>query len=569
MYGLSKDGAGTGDLALLEALRIIGRHEGVDFKGPAKTETADRTAILGDVLDASGVRGRKVRLAREDRLWIGDSGAMLAFRAADGRPVALLPGAPGRYRAVDPVGESSTRITAESAEDFSGDAWVFYRPLASARVDLRDLLQLAGKGLSVDLARYMAAGLLAGLVMLAPAVVVGFVADEVIPTGETGLLYSVTAALAVLGLIGALLHILKGMALMRLEGRAASRIEATFWDRPLRLPPGFLQRYPAGDLAMRGMTFQTLRDAVLSVVFLSPVILLILVCDPALFGVIAAFGLLSLIVTAVMGIRQISPHGRVIRAVHRLAGRLFQLINGISNLRVDGAEGSALAVWAGDCREQKQAELELGRLEEHLQAFSAALPFLTAAMLFLAVALQEPGAVTVGGFLVIFVGFTVFQAAVARLGDSFGAVAAILPALDQIRAFLAEPPETSVEGEPVGNLGGEVLFDHVTFRYDPDGPLILDDAAIRARPGEFVAIAGESGAGKSTLFRLALGLEQRKRWPDPISGSGLTSGILEGRVERRRQPSSVAGSKFQGSSSWIRDCGCPAAIFSSVLLSQA
>ena len=30
-----------------------------------------------------------------------------------------------------------------------------------------------------------------------------------------------------------------------------------------------------------------------------------------------------------------------------------------------------------------------------------------------------------------------------------------------------------------------------------------------------------------------------------------------------------AGSKFQGRSSWMRDCGCPAAIFSSVLLSQA
>ena len=31
--------------------------------------------------------------------------------------------------------------------------------------------------------------------------------------------------------------------------------------------------------------------------------------------------------------------------------------------------------------------------------------------------------------------------------------------------------------------------------------------SIRARPGEFIAIAGESGAGKSTLFRLALGLD--------------------------------------------------------------
>ena len=60
----------------------------------------------------------------------------------------------------------------------------------------------------------------------------------------------------------------------------------------------------------------------------------------------------------------------------------------------------------------------------------------------------------------------------------------------------------------VEHLGGDVLFDHVSFRYDPDGPLILDDVSIHARPGELVAIAGESGAGKSTLFRLALGLDR-------------------------------------------------------------
>ncbi len=48
----------------------------------------------------------------------------------------------------------------------------------------------------------------------------------------------------------------------------------------------------------------------------------------------------------------------------------------------------------------------------------------------------------------------------------------------------------------------------MSFRYEPEGPLILDDVTIHARPGEFVAITGESGAGKSTLFRLALGLDR-------------------------------------------------------------
>ena len=362
----------------------------------------------------------------------------------------------------------------------------------------------------------MLAGLLGGLVMMMPAIVVGIIVDEVIPSREAKLLYLAGAALAAFALIRALLHVLQGMALMRLEGRVASRVEAAFWDRLLRLPPGFLRRYPAGDLALRGMTFQHLRDAVqsvvadglLSIVFLSPAFLLIFFYDAALGGVTAAFGLLSLMVTVGLGLRQISPHGRVIRAIQGLAGRLFQLINGISKLRVDGAEGSAFAVWARGYREQKHAELELGVFESHLRAFGAVLPLLAAAVLLLGATLPDGHAITAGDFLVIYTLFMLFQTAIVRLGASFGAVAAVMPALDQVRPFLAQPPETSVDGEPVGTLGGEIAFDHVSFRYDADGPLILDDVSIRAYPGEFVAVTGESRAGKSTLFRLALGLDQ-------------------------------------------------------------
>ena len=116
--------------------------------------------------------------------------------------------------------------------------------------------------------------------------------------------------------------------------------------------------------------------------------------------------------------------------------------------------------------------------------------------------------ITVGDFFVVYLLFMLFLTGVSRLGASFSAVAAIIPALEQVRPFLTEIPETSVDGEPVETLGGEIVFDHVSFQYDPDGPLILDDVSIHARPGEFIAIAGESGAGKSTLFQLALGLGQ-------------------------------------------------------------
>ncbi len=516
LYGLPEQGtAGTSDSALPKILRIIGRHEGIDFKWPARMDTTDSAAALSHVLDVSGVRGRRVRLAQEDKWWTGDSGAMLAFRADDGQPVALLPGRLGNYRAIDSFGRK-TRVTAERAESFHDHAWLFYPALPSASVGLWDLFRLAKKGAAADFVRFVSTGLLGGLVMLLPAVILGLIANTVIPTGEPALVYMVTTALAAFALVGALLHILQGTALMRIEGRATARIEAAFWDRLLRLPPNFLHRYPAGDLAMRAMTFQNLRDAiqavianaVLSIMFLSPAFLLIFLYDVALGSMAVAFGLLSLIMTVILGLGQISPHGRMIRAVHDLAGRLFQLINGIAKLRIDCAEGSAFAVWARDYRKQKQAELALGAFQAHSQAFSAALPFLGGAALILAATLPDREPIAVGDFLVVYTVFMIFQASVVRLGASFSAVAAIMPALDQVQPFLAEPPEKSTDGESLETLGGEITFDRVSFQYGPDGPLILDDVSIHARPGEFIAIVGESGCGKSTLFRLALGLEQ-------------------------------------------------------------
>ena len=202
-----------------------------------------------------------------------------------------------------------------------------------------------------------------------------------------------------------------------------------------------------------------------------------------------------------------APYGRMIRAARSVTGRLFQIVQGIAKLRVENAEGSAFAIWARDYREQKRAELELGALEGHSRAFGAALPFLAAGVLLFAVAEGDRN-IPVGDFLVVYTVFIIFQSAIARLGESFGAVAAMLPAFDQMRPILAAVPESEIEGAPVEGLGGEVLFDHVSFRYDPDGPLILDNVTIHADPGEFIAIAGESGAGKSTLFRLALGIDR-------------------------------------------------------------
>ncbi len=504
------------DTALADALQIIGRHEGIDFRIPARSRPSDSPIGLVDILDASGVRARRVRFKDEGNWWRGDSNALLAFRSEDGQPVALLPGMFGRYREIDPVSKRSVRVAADRAGALEEEAWMFYRPLPSGKVKPADLLGIALHGSGANLLRLVMAGLPGGLIKLLPALALGFVANHIVAGGSAVPLYAVAVSLAGFGLLGALLQLLQSSALMRLEGRSASRVEAAFWDRLMRLPPKILHRQPAGDLAMSGMTFQNVRDdlqgvvadSLLSVIFLLPVFCVIFFYDATLGSIALLFSLASLMVTVVLGLRQISPYGRMISAARRVTGRLFQIIGGIAKLRVENAEGSAFAIWARDYREQKRAEVEMGALEGHSRAFGDALPFLAGGVLLFAVVTVGDGIVPIGDFLVVYTVFIVFQSAIARLGESFGTIAAMLPAFDQMRPLLSSIPETSDEGEPVERLGGDVLFDRISFRYDPDGPLILDDVTIHARPGEFIAIAGESGAGKSTLFRLALGIDR-------------------------------------------------------------
>ena len=52
-------------------------------------------------------------------------------------------------------------------------------------------------------------------------------------------------------------------------------------------------------------------------------------------------------------------------------------------------------------------------------------------------------------------------------------------------------------------MQGRVVFEDVSFSYDPDRPLI-EDLRLVAEPGQTVAIVGPTGAGKTTLVNLIM-----------------------------------------------------------------
>ncbi len=76
---------------------------------------------------------------------------------------------------------------------------------------------------------------------------------------------------------------------------------------------------------------------------------------------------------------------------------------------------------------------------------------------------------------------------------------------ERVFELLDEPEQTPDPQTPATRTErcGRVAFEHVSFRYRADQPLI-DDLSLTAEPGQTVAIVGPTGAGKTTLVNLIL-----------------------------------------------------------------
>lgn len=81
-----------------------------------------------------------------------------------------------------------------------------------------------------------------------------------------------------------------------------------------------------------------------------------------------------------------------------------------------------------------------------------------------------------------------------------------------------EISESSSGKERSRDVGSRVEFDHVTFSYRDDNP-VINDLSLIAEPGSTVAIVGPTGAGKTTLVNLLM------RFYDVDSGRILIDGV--------------------------------------------
>lgn len=518
-----------GDALFMAAQEVAGTL-GMTLQAPPEERTTSHHGrYLQRLCEVSHVRARQVML--RDTWWTEDNGPLVAFRVDPdgdtnrrlrGDPVALLPRSHQTYELIDPMGSGERVVVdAEVAEGLEGEAFMLYPALPARPVKVADLLKLALRGQGHDLRTLALMGIGSGLLALLVPILTAQIISQVIPSADRGLLGPMVLALVAASLATAIFSVVRGIAVLRLSAKLDGALQSAIWDRLLTLPTGFFRSFSVGDLVNRSMGIDSIRDllvgriatSLLDAVFSIFSFALLFYYSMRLALLAAALTTVLLMVTVVLILLQLRYQRQLLEVQGRLASMLFGLLNGLSKLRIAGAEARGFALWAKHFSEERRYTVRARHLANLQAAFNGFWRLTTLLVLFGFMGMASELDLSLAEFLAFNAAYGQFQMAAMSLISVFSSGLLIAPLYERLHPILEAVPEVDEAKIEAAELAGGIELSHISFRYQEDGPLILDDVSIHAEPGEMIALVGPSGSGKSTCMRLLLGFEK------PLAGS--------------------------------------------------
>ena len=297
--------------------------------------------------------------------------------------------------------------------------------------------------------------------------------------------------------------------------RAMFRLRSDVEDKLHRMPLRYVDRQPRGDMLSRVTNDidnlaqslqQTMSQLLTSSLSIAGVLIMMFTISPMLALVAAVTIPLSIFTMKRITKRSKQKFVDQWRHTGTLNAQVEEAFTGHSLVKVFGR--------------QRDIEAKFNEKNEELFKASFGAQFISGAiqpaMMFfgnlnyVAIALigglrVSSGQMTIGDIQAFIQYSRQFTQPLTQLASMINVMQSGIASAERVFELLDAPEDSEEEAIPLEDLEprGRVKFDHVSFSYNPDRPLI-EDLSLVAQPGQTIAIVGPTGAGKTTLVNLLM-----------------------------------------------------------------
>jgi ABC-type bacteriocin/lantibiotic exporter with double-glycine peptidase domain len=437
-------------------------------------------------------------------------------------------------RIIDPAVGARRISRADLARMFTGVALLFEPSGEFVAEDLRPKTRLERYrrwifGVPGFWPRILTASFLLQLISLAMPGAMGVTVDKIVPRQDYHLLSLLAAGLLMVVSFQFLAGFLRSHVLLHLRTYIDLEMTLQFLEHLLDLPYAFFQQRSAGDIMMRMSSGAQIRElltsgamaALLDGTMVVLYFVMLVVAAPLLGMIALGVALAQVVLFVYAGRIHAELTAEQLTTQAKLSGFQVEMLAGMESVKSMGAEQRMATRWSELYVDALNISLSKGRLMAGFGTLVGSVAFAGPVVIVLAGSkLVLDGQLSLGTMLALTALASGFLGPVNTLVNTAMQLQTLRSYMSRIEDVLDSPSERRPAAAGRGaTLQGKIELSDVSFRYEPQGPLVLDGVSLQIEAGRLVAVVGPSGSGKSTLARLIAGL-----YP-PQSGRILFDGI--------------------------------------------
>lgn len=339
--------------------------------------------------------------------------------------------------------------------------------------------------------------------------------DQILPNGTGYLLPTLGIGILFIVFSQATTSYLRNIMLVYVQTRLDAHIMLNFFEHLLYLPYDFFTQRTSGDLLLRLGNNSIIRDILINQLpsllldgsFVVGYLVLLLFLEP-IFGLsvlIIGFIQIIVLISTSKKIRELTQ--KEIEAQAQSQTYLIETLKGIVTIKSFGAEERVLEHWSNLFYQQLNISLTKNKYTQTTGVFLGSLQsFSSIILLWIGAWFVLNQKMSLGTLMAINTIASLFLAPLSSIVSSGQQIQIMKAFFERINDVIRSKPEQNIRETKSPTLKGKIELKNICFRYNPEGPDVIQNLSMRINSGDTIAIVGPTGSGKTTIMLLLLGL---------------------------------------------------------------